>query len=139
METSLKGSEIVCVKKLAALFEANKSTWRSQEWSELGLDGNNYSQVLSLMESIGAITGVIHTTGGRFFYFTIDVNAVQIARQIERQEEKDNERKDIVELFRLTLRKHPVTAWGTIIGVGLMALIAAANQIITFLRAIGII
>jgi hypothetical protein len=138
MNVTLKDAEIACVKKLAELYAEGKVEWSGNEgWADVGLSDENYSQVLGMMESIGAISAVSHAMGAPFFFFNIDVKAVQIAREIEHQEAKSQERKDIVELVKLTLRKHPFTAWAFLIGVGLLGLLAAANQVISFLQNIG--
>jgi hypothetical protein len=53
-------------------------------------------------------------------------------------ERKKLERKDIVELVKLTLKKHPVTAWGFIVFVAAGAVLAFVNQVLTFLEKIGV-
>ena len=138
MGVTLKGVEIDCVKMLAKCFEEGKPRWSGTDgWEAIGLTEANYYQVLSLMESIGAIGNVQATSGSLFHYFTITPQAVQIARQIEDQEKKRLEGKDIVEHVKVTLRKHPITGWAAVVLIALVALVTALNQLVSLFKNLG--
>jgi hypothetical protein len=142
MGVTLKGVEIVCVKALAKCFEENRSVWTSPDgWEEIGLTAENYGPVLDLMEMCGAIENVTHTMGDRFAYFTITPQAVQIAREIEAQDEqrqaKEKEGKDIVEHVKVTLRKHPVMGWLCVVAIALVAVATALNQFLSLFKNLG--
>ena len=138
MELALSDVEIVCLKKLAVLFAQGKEWWTcGAGWESIGLTPENFYPVLTSLERYGYINKVTHTTGSPFSMFKIDASAVQAVRAIAAQEEKRQEGKDIVELVRLTLRKHPVTAWTLILLTALLAVVTGLNQFISLFKNLG--
>jgi hypothetical protein len=132
--------EARCIKLLAKLYADGQQVWsRQTALSTIGLTEANYSQVLGLLESIGAIRDVQHnmTEAGRFFSFRTDARAVQIARELEAQEEKENERKDILEQLKVTMKRHPFGGRVTAILALVLLLATAVNQISGALRTLG--
>lgn len=140
MDPTLVGAERDCVRGLAKLFGEGHTSWSSQwTWDRIGLTEANFVPVLGMMERIGAIRNVSHTSQQRFSFFVIDATAVQLGRTLDEADKKGSERKDIVELVRLTLRKHPIAAWAFIAFMGLSTLITVGNQLVSLLKAFGIL
>ena len=125
MDATLKGAEIACIKELAKRFEEGRVNTKFKP-EEFGLTAEESHPVLLTMQLVGAISEFWVDDGT---VVTISANAVQLARQYEAEEAKKKEGKDIVELVKLTLRKHPVTAWAFIIFGVLLALLAAGADI----------
>lgn len=140
MNATLKGAEIDCVKALAKAFEEGKLQWSDDgDLSPLGLTEENFARVMKMMELCGAITEVVHTHDGDFSFFNISPRAVLLARQIEEQEAKSQERKDIVEIVKLTLKKHPLPAWSFLIFTAITFLAVGVHNIIAVLKDFGVI
>ena len=145
MEITLKGAEIECAKKLAQCYSEGRQLWsrssddKPEDWEQIGCTESNYEQVLGQMELVGAISDITHCLGARWYTFTIDPRAVQIARALESQEEKSKEGKDILESIKLTLKKHPVAGWLIAFGAGIVLLATAITQIHGAMKALGIV
>lgn len=137
-EVALQGPEIDCIKALAKLFESGQPDWRAGDLESLGLTNENYHQVLSQIQMFRGIASE-ETDRGDFYWFTIKPEVVQLARKIAEEEKKNQEGKDLVESLKLTLRKHPVTAWGLIVFFAIITLATAITQIGGALKVLRII
>ena len=141
MKITLEGAEADCVLILAARYAKGEMAVKTDgNWPALGLTQENHIPVLTALEHYGIIGDVMsHYGGSEFAEFTIRPIATQAARSCQARREKENERKDIVEIVRLTLRKHPVTAWSFLAFVAIGALLAFVNQVLAFLKNIHVI
>lgn len=137
MTGNLKGIEVECVKRLAERFERGETHLRIfGKWEQLGLTNENFIPVLTMMVSLGVIQEDNKHAGQPFRSFAITAKSAILARQIEEHAKKQAERKDIVEIVKLTLRKHPVTAWSFLVFLAIGGLLAFVNQVLTFLKNI---
>lgn len=135
MDPTFSEIEITFLKKLAEQFEMGKIHHHG-DTDSLGLPRASKFAVLKLFEEQGYIKEPIHTVGDFYSYFLITSKTSQAVRFME---EKKNERKDIVELVRLTLRKHPVTAWCFIALGALLFVATAITQVGGALKVLGIV
>ncbi len=140
MRGQLNETEIECVRRLAKLFESGEPHWQDEnDCEQLGLTSSTYPQTIATMEHIGVIDSVSNLGGKPYTRFRVTPLAVQMVREWAAEEERKKEVKDIVEMVKLTFRRHPFTAWAFIVFVVLGALITAANQLLSLLKSIGII
>jgi hypothetical protein len=131
----LKGAEIGCVKILAKSYENGQRAFNYQsDWESIGLTEENFSPVLLMLEHYGIISDAIKDFDIEFRAFQITPLAVQIARDIEDQEKKKEEPKDIVEGVTQMARKNRTLATVIIFGLVLTAALTAVNQFLSILK-----
>jgi hypothetical protein len=147
MDTHFSEPEQALIKLLAEWYESGKIKIRApvgdqkgqmaplDEIAErLGVEGPRLNALMHTMEDNGLIAEVKHTQSHRFFQFTIDGRAVQVARSLAR---KESERPDIVEQIRLSLRRHPWTAWPIRVLLAVVFVATGVNQIVQLLKNLG--
>jgi len=121
---TFNGVEVACIKLLAKRFENDQSIWdASEKWEEIGLSKENFSQVLSVLESSDVIENVQHDSETRFSWFKITPTAVQLSRYFEEEERKRKEPKDVYENLLFTLKRHPIGGWAFVV-VGAITFVA---------------
>lgn len=113
MEFEFNEAEVKCVKCLAKAFAEGRlhADMQKGDWESVGVTAENYNGVLSIMEEYGLISKPFHHGPSRFLMFTVEPKAMVLARAIENKELEDAKGKDIVESIKITLKRHPVTAW----------------------------
>ena len=146
MEYRLSEDEIACVKELAELFE-NNAEWINYSSASREASGPTYDllelpagrreAILAMMQQIGAITQVQHSSEGRFIHFRITPKAVQIAREIGQQESAKRKRRDNVEEVKTTIRSNRAMAWSLIAFFTFTAFVTLLNQLLQLLKTLG--
>lgn len=134
--------EIACLKLLGEAFNKGTTRWDGGNWAEIGLTEENHVSVLRFLNEIGAIEfreeEYVRATVP-YSIFSIRAHAAELAREIADKEEESKEGKDIVEIVKLTLKKHPLTAWAFIIFLAITGAATAITQIAGALKALKII
>jgi hypothetical protein len=143
MEFRLSADETACIKKLAEKFEKNE-TWinygsENNHPDPLNLPSEKREAILSLMEQMGVINEVRHSSEYRFFLFRISPQAIQAARLISEQENKKEEPRDIVEQVKTTIRSNRIMAWVIVAFFALAALVTLLNQLLQILKTLGVL
>jgi hypothetical protein len=134
-------AEIACIQELSQRFE-NGTTRVGTKGDEYFYDADGlkaeFLPILTILKEHGIISNVTHTHRGKFAVFTITSEAARVAREIAilRKEEEGN--KDIVEQFRKSIRRHPITGWGLIAFLAIGFLLTLANQLVSLLKALGL-
>lgn len=139
MTATLQGAELDCILILAKLYAENKmQVVVNGNWESIGLSEANCHPVLTMLAMYRMISEYSHRTP-KTASFTIEPTVVQAARVHEKNLKAKADGKDIVEIVKLTLRKHPLTAWAFIVFVSFTAILTAINQLIGFLKNIRVI
>jgi hypothetical protein len=140
MEARFNEAEVICIKRLAEIFDKGQLllTIDSEDDSDtaLNLPPERREAILSTMQDLGIITEVRHSDTVPFFGFKITSKAAQVARAILEQEK--GAPMDLVEQMRLTLRRKPLVAWPFIILLCILFIATAINQISGALKALGL-
>jgi hypothetical protein len=128
--------EIVCLKKLAELYEKGQFNWNKEQGFEtIGLTEINFRPILTTLENAGYIS-TDQICGMWMGSISIKGSVVLAARMIAKEE---NRRKDIMEYVKVTLREHPVIGWFFVISSAIVGLAIAITQIGGALKILGII
>lgn len=141
MVLRLNAEEVACLRCLAKRFESSLPDWTYNDVHEpLGASPEGFGRLIDTMAELGAITNLQKASEcpGNVFSFTVAFRAVQLAREIDEEEKKSQEGKDIVELVKNTLRKHPWGGWMCVAGIAIVSLITALNQAVSLGKSLGI-
>jgi len=136
VDITLSQIEIDCIKKLAAKLESGNAFYGGGEES-LDLPPEKRDQVLTAMESYGAIENVQHMSSQKFKIYYIAPRVTQLARAIETKEAKAKEPKDIVNQMSDIARKSPASAWIIIAFFVVTALVVLINNAVQLAQNIG--
>jgi hypothetical protein len=128
--------ETACIKKLAEMFEAGKTQFRSD--SELDLPKKKREATIRTMEAQGFITGVFHDSTDPSFAFRITPQAVQAAREIAEKEKEPKPSRNIVEEIKETAKGNRFLAWFVIGFIVLAAAVGLLNQSLELLSKFGL-
>jgi hypothetical protein len=139
VERSLDETERECVKRLAQLYAKGQTMCTVNDLAALGLTPENYVPVLGTMEHIGAIARPTHTAGGTYRAFNITAVAVQIDREIERQESRTPEAPNIVEQTKSAISRHPLLGYVVVALIALSFLLILINNLMTLLERFGLV
>jgi hypothetical protein len=141
MEIILKGLELDCVKFFAKSFEEGHIEFHGYDPSAIGIQGltrENCASIFNLLETCGVFAEARYSLDGDY-YLQIGPRSLLLARQIEEKEAASKEGKDVVESIKLTLKKHPVTAWCFILFTIITASAVGLHNIMEVLRDFGAI
>ncbi len=127
-----RDAESLAIKKFAEIYSRGVSNIVCPDFREWEIEEHRVA-VMAMMEGRGLIGGRMDEAGYPFAYFTIEPAVLIAAREIE---DKEREKKDMIESLKFTVRRHPATAWSFIIFVAVGAALAFINQVLTFLKNI---
>jgi len=115
----------------------------NNDWESIGLTSETFLPVLGMLKEYGFIENVTHMSSTRFAVFGVSPAAVQAVREIEANIEakkvKSQEGKDYVESLKLTLKRHPATAWTFIIITAIGFLAVLVHNVMAVLQDFHII
>ena len=113
-------------------FWRRKSYFQFQnDWHTIGLTNENHIPVLSLLEHHGLIEVLVRTFDEEFGAFKISPLAVQVARDMDKQEKKSQEPKDLVDEFRNMARKTKAIAISILAVSVFVVVITGVNQLLS--------
>jgi hypothetical protein len=147
--TRLSADEIVCVKKMAELYEAGEG-WvkvtghdpQGNPVDEIGMavPAEKRTAILGVMEhTLGLILNVRHNSEVQYSIFQISPTVLQVAREIQAEETKEEEPEDIVDQVQRAARRRPVLAWIIVAFFIITALITLTNQLLQLLKTLGVL
>lgn len=138
----LNDLEVRTILLFRDLYERHRTDlpWtREAVMAELSLDEIQYDRLIRKMEDMGAVEG--HGSSGiHALWFEVRPCAVQMARDIEaaKEDQANSIGPDLVDRTQAWLRSKPWVAWPTLVVLGLLGFMAAANLVIDFLRNVGL-
>ena len=135
---NLNNEESALVVQLAKWFSEGRTSFLQRPWvqEQLKYDDLKYNVLIKTMEGIGTIEQVTSTSSGYASLFLISPNALQYARQIEKQQQNSLASPDIIEQIKTHVRKNPWTAWPIIVFIVLSLLIPFLNSLVELIEKI---
>ncbi len=134
----LNEEEQNCIRFLAKCFSDNK-VFIQRDWAieQMRVDVNKYVTLIRTMEGLGAVYNVSNTSKGHASSFEISPKVLQLARQLDVEEQKAKAPPDVVEQLQARARQNPCLARLIIIFLILALLIPLLNSLWELLEKIA--
>jgi hypothetical protein len=141
IDPNISEREKACIRILATLFQEGTGLLPDPsgvlQSKGMKLEPKEYVSLMRMMEGYEVISDPEHTSAGLFWRFRITSKSVRLAREVSKLDEIAQEPWDIVSQANEAIRKHPFTAWIVILVLSMTVLLAFVNQVIQFLKNVG--
>jgi hypothetical protein len=138
--SDLREDEVALIQVLAARFSNGEFySDLTSMLQQTNMDDHRCIPALRTLAAANLISDVLDSESEPFSHFEIMPAIVSASREIDSARKEALAPKDIVEQVTSAFRRRPWTAWPIVIVLGLTVVFTFVNQIIQFLKNIGLV